>query len=124
MRPSGRAPDEMRAISFEPHFTKHAEGSVLVSFGHTKVICTASVEERVPPFLRGKGEGWVTAEYSMLPRATHTRGSREAAKGKQSGRTQEIQRLIGRSLRAVTDLKALGERQITLDCDVIQADGG
>ena len=124
MRPSGRATDEMRAITFEPHFTKHAEGSVLVSFGHTKVICTASVEERVPPFLRGKGEGWVTAEYSMLPRATHTRGSREAAKGKQSGRTQEIQRLIGRSLRAVTDLKALGERQITLDCDVIQADGG
>jgi ribonuclease PH len=124
MRPSGRAPDEMRAISFEPHFTKHAEGSVLVSFGHTKVICTASIEERLPPWLRGKGEGWVTAEYSMLPRATHTRGSREAAKGKQSGRTQEIQRLIGRSLRAVTDLKALGERQITLDCDVIQADGG
>jgi ribonuclease PH len=97
---------------------------VLVSFGHTKVICTASVEERLPPWLRGKGEGWVTAEYSMLPRATHTRGSREAAKGKQSGRTQEIQRLIGRSLRAVTDLKKLGERQITLDCDVIQADGG
>ena len=124
MRPSGRAPDEMRAISFEPHFTKHAEGSVLVSFGDTRVICTASVEERVPPFLRGKGEGWVTAEYSMLPRATHTRGSREAAKGKQSGRTQEIQRLIGRSLRAVTDMKKLGERQITLDCDVIQADGG
>ena len=124
MRPSGRAPDEMRAISFEPHFTKHAEGSVLVSFGDTRVLCTASVEERVPPFLRGKGEGWVTAEYSMLPRATHTRGSREAAKGKQSGRTQEIQRLIGRSLRAVTDMKKLGERQITLDCDVIQADGG
>ena len=124
MRPSGRAPDEMRAISFEPHYTKHAEGSVLVSFGHTKVICTASVEERLPPWLRGKGEGWVTAEYSMLPRATHTRGSREAAKGKQSGRTQEIQRLIGRSLRAVVDLTALGERQITLDCDVIQADGG
>ena len=124
MRPSGRAPDEMRAIAFEPHYTKHAEGSVLVSFGHTKVICTASVEERLPPWLRGKGEGWVTAEYSMLPRATHTRGSREAAKGKQSGRTQEIQRLIGRSLRAVTDLKKLGERQITLDCDVIQADGG
>ena len=124
MRPSGRAPDEMRTISFEPHYTKHAEGSVLVSFGHTKVICTASVEERLPPWLRGKGEGWVTAEYSMLPRATHTRGSREAAKGKQSGRTQEIQRLIGRSLRAVTDLKKLGERQITLDCDVIQADGG
>ena len=124
MRPSGRAPDEMRAIRFEPHYTKHAEGSVLVSFGHTKVICTASVEERLPPWLRGKGEGWVTAEYSMLPRATHTRGQREAAKGKQSGRTQEIQRLIGRSLRAVTDLKKLGERQITLDCDVIQADGG
>ena len=124
MRPSGRAPDEMRAISFEPHFTKHAEGSVLVSFGHTKVICTASVEERLPPWLRGKGEGWVTAEYSMLPRATHTRGSREAAKGKQSGRTQEIQRLIGRSLRAVVDMQALGERQITIDCDVLQADGG
>jgi len=124
MRPSGRAPDEMRAIDFEPHFTRHAEGSVLVSFGDTKVICTASVEERVPPFLRGKGEGWVTAEYSMLPRATHTRGSREAAKGKQTGRTQEIQRLIGRSLRAVCDMKKLGERQITLDCDVIQADGG
>ena len=124
MRPSGRAPDEMRTLSFEPHFTKHAEGSVLVSFGHTKVICTASVEERLPPWLRGKGEGWVTAEYSMLPRATHTRGAREAAKGKQSGRTQEIQRLIGRSLRAVCDLKKLGERQITLDCDVIQADGG
>ena len=124
MRPSGRAPDEMRVISFEPHYTKHAEGSVLISFGHTKVICTASVEERLPPWLRGKGEGWVTAEYSMLPRATHTRGQREAAKGKQSGRTQEIQRLIGRSLRAVTDMKKLGERQITLDCDVIQADGG
>ena len=124
MRPSGRAPDEMRTLSFEPHYTKHAEGSVLVSFGHTKVICTASVEERLPPWLRGKGEGWVTAEYSMLPRATHTRGNREAAKGKQSGRTQEIQRLIGRSLRAVTDMKKLGERQITLDCDVIQADGG
>ena len=124
MRPSGRAPDEMRAISFDTHFTKHAEGSVLVAFGDTKVLVTASVEERVPPFLRGKGEGWVTAEYSMLPRATHTRGAREAAKGKQSGRTQEIQRLIGRSLRAVTDFKKLGERQITLDCDVIQADGG
>ena len=124
MRPSGRAPDEMRVITFEPHFTKHAEGSVLISFGDTKVICTASIEEKVPPFLRGKGEGWVTAEYSMLPRATHTRGSREAAKGKQSGRTQEIQRLIGRSLRAVCDFKKLGERQITLDCDVIQADGG
>jgi ribonuclease PH len=124
MRPSGRAPDQMRAISIEPNFTIHAEGSVLIAFGDTKVLVTASVEERVPPFLRGKGEGWVTAEYGMLPRATHTRGSREAAKGKQSGRTQEIQRLIGRSLRAVTDLKALGERQITLDCDVIQADGG
>ncbi len=124
MRPSGRAPDEMRAITIEPAFTKHAEGSCLVSFGDTRVLVTASIEERVPPFLRGKGEGWVTAEYGMLPRATHTRGSREAAKGKQSGRTQEIQRLIGRSLRAVVDLKALGERQITLDCDVIQADGG
>ncbi|WJS97984.1 ribonuclease PH [Novosphingobium humi] len=124
MRPSGRAPDEMREIEIITNFTKHAEGSVLVCFGDTKVLVTASVEERVPPFLRGKGEGWVTAEYSMLPRATHTRGSREAAKGKQSGRTQEIQRLIGRSLRAVTDLKKLGERQITLDCDVIQADGG
>ncbi|MBM7407506.1 MULTISPECIES: ribonuclease PH [Sphingomonas] len=124
MRPSGRAPDEMRAISIQPNFTRHAEGSVLIGFGETKVLVTASVEERVPPFLRGKGEGWVTAEYGMLPRATHTRGSREAAKGKQSGRTQEIQRLIGRSLRAVCDLKALGERQITIDCDVIQADGG
>ncbi|ODP37683.1 ribonuclease PH [Sphingomonas turrisvirgatae] len=124
MRPSGRTPDQMRSISIEPNFTVHAEGSVLISFGDTKVLVTASVEERVPPFLRGKGQGWVTAEYGMLPRATHTRGSREAAKGKQSGRTQEIQRLIGRSLRAVTDLKLLGERQITLDCDVIQADGG
>ncbi|MCH4891920.1 ribonuclease PH [Sphingomonas sp. SFZ2018-12] len=124
MRPSGRAPDEMRAITIEPNFTRHAEGSVLIGFGDTRVLVTASVEERVPPFLRGKGEGWVTAEYGMLPRATHTRGNREAAKGKQSGRTQEIQRLIGRSLRAVTDLKALGERQITIDCDVIQADGG
>ena len=124
MRPSGRAPDEMRAIEFQTGFTKHAEGSVLVSFGDTKVLCTASVEEKVPPFLRGKGEGWVTGEYSMLPRATHTRGSREAAKGKQTGRTQEIQRLIGRSLRSVTDMAKLGERQIVLDCDVIQADGG
>ncbi len=124
MRPSGRAPDQMRTITIEPAFTKHAEGSVLVSFGDTKVLVTASVEERVPPFLRGKGEGWVTAEYGMLPRATNTRNSREAAKGKQSGRTQEIQRLIGRSLRAVVDMKLLGERQITLDCDVIQADGG
>jgi ribonuclease PH len=124
MRPSGRAPDQMRPIAIEPNFTIHAEGSVLVSFGNTKVLVTASVEERLPPWLRGKGEGWVTAEYGMLPRATHTRGNREAAKGKQSGRTQEIQRLIGRSLRSVTDLKLLGERQITLDCDVIQADGG
>jgi ribonuclease PH len=114
----------MRSIAFEPNFTRHAEGSVLVSFGDTRVLVTASVEEKVPPFLRGKGQGWVTAEYGMLPRATHTRGAREAAKGKQSGRTQEIQRLIGRSLRAVVDLKKLGERQIVLDCDVIQADGG
>ena len=124
MRPSGRAPDEMRAITIETGYTKHAEGSCLISFGETRVLCTASVEERIPPWLRGKGEGWVTGEYSMLPRATHTRGQREAAKGKQSGRTQEIQRLIGRSLRAVVDHKKLGERQITLDCDVIQADGG
>ncbi|MEO6040553.1 MAG: ribonuclease PH [Croceibacterium sp.] len=124
MRQSGRAPDEMRAISIETGFTKHAEGSVLIGFGDTRVLVTASVEDKVPPFLRGKQQGWVTAEYSMLPRATHTRGSREAAKGKQSGRTQEIQRLIGRSLRAVVDMKKLGERQIVLDCDVIQADGG
>ena len=124
MRPSGRTPDQMRSITIEPDFTCHAEGSCLVSFGDTRVLVTASVEEKVPPFMRGKGEGWITAEYGMLPRATHTRGSREAAKGKQSGRTQEIQRLIGRSLRSVVDLKALGERQITLDCDVIQADGG
>lgn len=124
MRPSGRAPDEMRAITIETGFTKHAEGSCLISFGDTRVLCTASVERNVPPWMRGKGEGWVTGEYSMLPRATHTRGSREAARGKQSGRTQEIQRLIGRSLRAVVDLEKLGERQITLDCDVIQADGG
>jgi ribonuclease PH len=114
----------MRSLSFEPGFTRHAEGSCLVSFGETRVLVTASVEEKVPPFLRGKNQGWVTAEYGMLPRATHTRGAREAAKGKQSGRTQEIQRLIGRSLRAVTDLGKLGERQIVLDCDVIQADGG
>ena len=124
MRPSGRSPDQMRELRFEPGFTRHAEGSCLVSFGDTRVLCTASVEEKVPPFLRGKQQGWVTAEYGMLPRATHTRGNREAAKGKQSGRTQEIQRLIGRSLRAVVNLKALGERQITVDCDVIQADGG
>jgi ribonuclease PH len=114
----------MRAIDIQTGFTKHAEGSVLISFGDTRVLVTASIEEKVPPFLRGKGEGWVTAEYSMLPRATHTRGSREAAKGKQTGRTQEIQRLIGRSLRAVVDMKKLGERQIVLDCDVLQADGG
>ena len=114
MRPSGRAPDQMRAITIEPRFTRHAEGSVLIGFGDTKVLVTASVEERLPPWLRGKGEGWVTAEYGMLPRATHTRGNREAAKGKQSGRTQEIQRLIGRSLRAVTDLKALGMLDSTL----------
>ncbi|OBX20227.1 ribonuclease PH [Erythrobacter sp. QSSC1-22B] len=124
MRPSGRAPDEMRAITIETGYTKHAEGSCLISFGDTRVLCTASVEDRTPPWLRGKGQGWVTGEYSMLPRATHTRGDREAARGKQSGRTQEIQRLIGRSLRSVVDLKKLGERQITLDCDVIQADGG
>ena len=124
MRPSGRAPDAMRRVEIIPRFTAHAEGSCLVKFGDTHVLVTASVEERLPPWLRGKGEGWVTAEYGMLPRATHTRGQREAAKGKQSGRTQEIQRLIGRSLRAVTDLKLLGERQITLDCDVLQADGG
>ena len=124
MRPSGRAPDQMRAITIDTGYTRHAEGSCLIGFGDTRVLVTASVEEKVPPFLRGKGEGWVTAEYGMLPRATHSRGAREAAKGKQSGRTQEIQRLIGRSLRAVVDLKALGERQITLDCDVLQADGG
>src|SRR3990167_3840763 len=124
MRTSGRAPDEMRAIAIETGFTKHAEGSCLVSFGDTRVLCTASIEERIPPWLRGKGEGWVTGEYSMLPRATHTRGQREASRGHQSGRTQEIQRLIGRSLRSVVDLKKLGERQITLDCDVLQADGG
>ena len=124
MRPSGRAPDQMRAITMEAGFTRHAEGSCLVGFGDTRVLCTASVETNLPPWLRGKGKGWVTAEYGMLPRATHTRSRREAASGKQSGRTQEIQRLIGRSLRAVVDLQALGERQITLDCDVIQADGG
>lgn len=124
MRPSGRQPDELRPVSFIRNFTCHAEGSVLVSFGNTKVLCTASIEERVPSFLKGKGQGWVTAEYGMLPRSTHTRMGREAARGKQSGRTQEIQRLIGRSLRAAVDLGALGERQITIDCDVIQADGG
>ncbi len=124
MRPSGRTPDQMRALSIETGYTMHAAGSVLVSFGNTKVLVTACLEEKVPPFLRGKGKGWVTAEYGMLPGATHTRGSREAAKGKQSGRTQEIQRLIGRSLRSVVDMTKLGERQITVDCDVIQADGG
>ena len=124
MRPSGRSPDQMRSVELIPGFNAHAEGSCLVKFGDTHVLVTASVEDRLPPWLRGKGEGWITAEYGMLPRATHTRGQREAAKGKQSGRTQEIQRLIGRSLRAVTDLKLLGERQITLDCDVLQADGG
>jgi len=124
MRNDGRVNDALRQVRITRNFTKHAEGSVLIEFGDTRVICTASVEESVPPFLRGKGTGWVTAEYSMLPRATHTRSSREAAKGKQSGRTLEIQRLIGRSLRAVTDLTALGERSITVDCDVIQADGG
>lgn len=123
-RPSGRAPDELRPIRFTRHFTRHAEGSVLVEFGDTRVLCTASVEETVPAFLRNKGQGWVTGEYGMLPRATHTRSAREAAKGKQSGRTQEIQRLIGRALRAVVDLKGLGERTITIDCDVLQADGG
>jgi ribonuclease PH len=124
MRPSGRAAADLRPVTLETGVNRYAEGSCLVSFGHTKVLCTASVEENVPGFLRGKGQGWVTAEYGMLPRATHTRGRREAAQGKQSGRTQEIQRLIGRSLRAVVDLKALGERQISIDCDVIQADGG
>jgi ribonuclease PH len=124
MRPSGRAPDALRAIGLETAVNRYAEGSCLVSFGHTRVLVTASLEEGVPPFLRGRGQGWVTAEYGMLPRATHTRGRREAAQGKQSGRTQEIQRLVGRSMRAVVDMKALGERQITLDCDVIQADGG
>ena len=123
-RPSGRRPDEARTLRITRNFTHHAEGSVLIEVGDTHVLCTASVEESLPPFLRGKGQGWVTAEYGMLPRSTHTRSAREAAKGKQSGRTQEIQRLIGRSLRSVTDLVALGERQITLDCDVLQADGG
>ena len=124
MRPSQRQPDQLRSVKITRNFTRHAEGSVLIEMGDTRVLCTASVEESLPPFLRGKGQGWVTAEYGMLPRSTHTRSAREAAKGKQTGRTQEIQRLIGRSLRAVTDLKALGERQITLDCDVLQADGG
>lgn len=124
MRPSGRAPDEMRALNFALDFTKHAEGSVLASFGDTRVLCTASIESGVPRWLRGQGSGWVTAEYGMLPRSTHTRSGREAARGKQGGRTQEIQRLIGRSLRAAMNLEALGERTITLDCDVLQADGG
>ncbi len=124
MRPSGRAADALRDVSFETGFARHAEGSCLIRMGGTEVLCTASVEGRVPPFLRGKGEGWVTAEYGMLPRATHTRGDREAARGKQSGRTQEIQRLIGRSLRAIVDRKAMGECTITLDCDVLNADGG
>jgi len=123
-RSEGRAADALRTVRLQRRFTRHAEGSVLVSFGDTQVLCTASVEEKVPPHKRGSGEGWVTAEYGMLPRATHTRGDREAAKGKQSGRTQEIQRLIGRSLRSVFDLSKLGERTIHLDCDVIQADGG
>jgi len=124
MRPSKRAPDQLRAVTLETGVNRYAEGSCLIGFGHTKVLVTASVEESIPGWMRGKGQGWVTAEYGMLPRATHTRGRREAASGKQTGRTQEIQRLIGRSLRAVVDLKALGERQITLDCDVVQADGG
>jgi ribonuclease PH len=124
MRPSERAPDQLRAVTLETGVNRYAEGSCLISFGHTKVLVTATVEENVPGWMRNKGAGWVTAEYGMLPRATHTRGRREAAAGKQTGRTQEIQRLIGRSLRAVVDLKALGERQITLDCDVVQADGG
>jgi ribonuclease PH len=124
MRPSGRTPDQLRPVRLTRNFTRHAEGSVLVEFGDTRVLCTASVEESVPHFLRGAGKGWITAEYGMLPRSTHTRSAREAARGKQSGRTQEIQRLIGRSLRAVADLTALGERTVTIDCDVLQADGG
>jgi ribonuclease PH len=123
-RPSGRRADQLRPVRITRQYTKYAEGSVLIEFGDTKIICTASIEDRVPGFLKGKGQGWLTAEYGMLPRATHTRGDREAARGKQSGRTQEIQRLIGRSLRAVTDLAALGERTLQIDCDVIQADGG
>ncbi len=124
MRPSGRTPEQLRDIKFTCHFTKHAEGSVLVEYGETRVLCTASVERRVPRFLKGKGEGWVTAEYGMLPRSTHERMGREASRGKQGGRTLEIQRLIGRSLRAAINLKALGEHTITIDCDVLQADGG
>jgi ribonuclease PH len=124
LRESGRRPDELRPVRFERGYQRHAEGSVLVEFGHTRVLCSASVEERVPPFLKGQGGGWVTAEYGMLPRSTHTRNAREAARGRQGGRTLEIQRLIGRSLRAVLDLRALGERTVTIDCDVLQADGG
>ncbi len=124
MRPSGRQANEIRRVRFTPDFTRHAEGSVLAEFGDTRVLCTASIEERVPLWMRGKNRGWVTGEYGMLPRSTHTRSAREAARGRQSGRTQEISRLIGRSLRAVTDLEALGERMVTIDCDVIQADGG
>jgi ribonuclease PH len=124
MRPSGRAPDQLREVRFTRGFTRHAEGSVLVEFGDTRVLCTASIENGVPHFLRNSGQGWITAEYGMLPRATHTRSPREAARGRQSGRTQEIQRLIGRSLRAIVDMKALGERTVTIDCDVLQADGG
>ena len=124
MRPSGRAVDQLREVVLEPNFSKHAEGSCMARFGDTHVLCTASVEQRLPPWLRNSGRGWVTGEYGMLPRSTGTRTAREAARGKQSGRTQEIQRLIGRSLRAVTDLKALGEIQVTIDCDVVQADGG
>ena len=124
MRPSGRLPDQLRPLSFEKGFARHAEGSCLVKFGDTHVMCTASVEEKVPPFLRNKGTGWITAEYGMLPRSTHSRSDREAVRGKQSGRTHEIQRLIGRALRSVVDLKALGERQIIIDCDVLTADGG
>jgi ribonuclease PH len=124
MRPSGRTPDQLRPVSLEAGFSRYAEGSCLVKFGETHVLCTASVDEKVPPFLRNSGRGWVTAEYGMLPRSTHTRTDREAARGKQSGRTQEIQRLIGRALRAVVDLPAMGERQINIDCDVLQADGG
>jgi len=124
MRPSGRQANEIRRVTFTPDFTRHAEGSVLAEFGDTRVLCTASVEERVPPWMRGQNKGWVTGEYGMLPRSTHTRSAREAARGRQSGRTQEIARLIGRSLRAVTNLEALGERMVTIDCDVIQADGG
>ncbi|MGH8265572.1 MAG: ribonuclease PH [Steroidobacteraceae bacterium] len=124
MRPSGRVPDQLRAVRFTRHFTRHAEGACLIECGDTRVLCTASIEDGVPGFQRGSGRGWITAEYGMLPRATHTRTAREAARGKQSGRTQEIQRLIGRSLRAIVDLAALGERTVTIDCDVLQADGG